>query len=231
MPQKLIGQGHNITEDPLYHSLTKEQKQALGIVKQDKALKLQQDLQEAKQNLMELDSITIPSLKSAKLEEYIKHSSKQLQKFYLTFKKFSPYYPTEYLADLLIEHISSDERLYRRFINSLALWTLDDSHPFKILMLGSFNYNTIIGATGRRAGINVTSAEKIRKMKSICATYFVGYPIDENAAASLLPCFFKPASTKKCFRIIGLNPMNFQEPAYKITNPVPEYLMDLLILR
>lgn len=231
LPQKLKEQGHNITEAPLYHSFTEEQKQALGIVKQDKALKLQQDLQVAKQNLLELDSITISSLKSRKLEEYARHSTKQLQKFYLTFNKFSPYYPTEYLADLLIEHISSDERLYRRFINSLALWTLDDSHPFKILMLGRFHYNSIIGATGRRAGINVTSAEKIHKMKSICDTYFVGYPIDENAAASLLPCFFKPASTKKCFRIIGLNPMNFQEPIRKITNPAPEYLMDLLILR
>lgn len=165
------------------------------------------------------------------MEEYARHSTKQLQKFYLTFKKFSPYYPTEYLADLLIGHIPSDERLYRRFINSLTLWTLDDTHPFKLLMLGRFHFNSIIGATGRKAGINVTSAEKIRKMKSICATYFVGYPIDENAAASLLPCFFKPALTKKCFRIIGLNPMNFQEPIRKITNPAPEYLIDLLILR
>ncbi|HIW86936.1 MAG TPA: hypothetical protein IAC47_01490 [Candidatus Onthomorpha intestinigallinarum] len=44
LPQKLREQGHNITEAPLYHSFTEEQKQALGIVKQDKALKLQQDL-------------------------------------------------------------------------------------------------------------------------------------------------------------------------------------------
>ena len=56
----------------------------------------------------------------------------------------------------------------------------------------------------------------LTKMKSICDTFFAGYLIDENAAASLLSCFFKPALTKKCFRIIALNPMNFQEPIRKI---------------
>lgn len=231
LPQELSKQGHSVTENPLYHEFTEEQKYFLGIIKQDKEDKLQQDLQAAKQNLLELDSITIPKLKEEKINEYIKHSSKQIRKFYEAYKKFSPFYHTEYLADLLIEHHSKDERLYKRFINSLALWALDNSHPFKMLMLGEFNYASIIGATGRRAGINVTPDMKKEKMKKVCETYFRGYPINEDISSSLLQCFFKPASTKKYFRIIGLNPMDFQEPISRITNYAPEYLLELLILR
>lgn len=229
--QKLTKQGHDITELPLYHRFTEEQKQFLGIIKQNKEEKLQLDLQAAKQNLIELDSITIPKLKEDKLDEYIKHAPKQIKKFYENYKKFARFYPTEYLTDLLIEHHSDDERLHKRFINSLALWTLDDNHPFKILMLGEFNYHSIIGATGRRAGINVYPTDKKTKMKKVCDAYFVGYPIDENVASSLLQCFFKQANTKKCFRIIGLNPMNFQEPIDKITDSSPDYLINLLMLR
>src|SRR5574344_1660012 len=64
LPQKLRKQGHIITESPLYHNFTEEQKIFLGIIKQDKEEKLQQDLQAAKQSLMELDTITIPKLRS-----------------------------------------------------------------------------------------------------------------------------------------------------------------------
>ena len=229
--QKLKEQGHNITEIPLYHSFTEDQKLFLGIVKQNKEEKLQQDLQTARQNLIELDSITIPKLKETKLNEYIRHSPKQIKKFYENYKKFAPFYPTDYLTDLLIEHHSDDERLYKRFINSLTLWTLDDNHPFKILMLGEFGYHSIIGATNRRAGINVYPTDKRTKMKKVCDTYFVGYPIDEDVASSLLQCFFRQAPTKKCFRIIGLNPMNFQEPINNITNYTPQNLLKYLILR
>lgn len=228
---KLTVQGHDITELPLYHSFTEEQKQFLGIIKQNKEEKLQLDLQAARQYLIELDSITIPKLRESKLNEYIKHAPKQIKKFYENYKKFAPFYPTEYLADLLIEHHSDDERLYKRFINSLTLWILDDNHPFKMLMLGEFNYHSIIGKTGRRAGINVYPADKKTKMKKVCDTYFVGYPIDEDVASSLLQCFFKQANTKKCFRIIGLNPMDFQEPINKITEPSSDYLISLLMLR
>ena len=224
--QRLKEQGHDIREMPLYHNFTEEQKQFLGIIKQNKEEKLQQDLQTARQNLIELDSITIP-----KLKENIRHSPKQIKKFYENYKKFSPFYQTEYLADLLIEHHSDDERLYKRFINSLTLWTLDDNHPFKMLMLGEFGYHSIVGATGRRTGINVYPTDKKTKMKKVCNAYFVGYPIDEDVASSLLQCFFKQAKTKKCFRIIGLNPMEFQSPINKITAPNPDYLISLLILR
>lgn len=231
LPQKLKEQGHIVTENPLYHDFTEEQRCFLGIIKQNKEEKLQQDLQGAKQNLLELDSITIPKLKNDKLNEYIKHSPKQIKRFYEEYKKFMPYYQTEYLTDLLIEHHSDDKRLYKRFINSLTLWTLSDSHPFKVLVLGAFNYNSIIGATGRRAGINVPPAMKKEKMKRVCETYFRGYPINEDVSSSLLQCFFKSAATNKCFRIIGLNPMGFQEPISRITNNSPEYLLELLILR
>lgn len=98
-------------------------------------------------------------------------------------------------------------------------------------MLGEFGYHSMIGATGNRAGINITPTMKKEKMKKICETYFRGYPINEDVSSSLLQCFFKPASTKKHFRIIGLNPMDFQEPISRITNYAPEYLLELLILR
>ena len=68
-------------------------------------------------------------------------------------------------------------------------------------------------------------------MKKVCDAYFIGYPIDEDVASSLLQCFFKQAKTKKYFRIIGLNPMEFQSPVNKITVPNPDYLISLLILR
>ena len=231
LPQKLRKQGHIITESPLYHNFTEEQKIFLGIIKQDKEEKLQQDLQAAKQSLMELDTITIPKLRSSKLREHISHSPKQLKKFYMNFEKFSPYYPTEYLADLLIEYHSKDERIYRRFINSLVLWTLDDQHPFKILMLEEFHYHSITGTTGRRVGINITPEIRKEKMKKIYEAYFTGYPIDENIAASLLQCLFKLSPTKKYFRIIELNPMTFQEPIKRISNVNQQELFDMLILK
>lgn len=114
----------------------------------------------------------------------------------------------------------------------MVLWTLADTHPFKMLFLGEFNYNSIIGATGRQAGINVTAKEKRDKTNKICKSYFVGYPIDEDIAASLLLCMFKNGSTKKCFRIIGLNPLDIEEPVKRISDEVKQQeQLDMLILK
>lgn len=230
LSDRLKKQGHFILEAPLYHTYTEEQKLFLGIVKQAKEEKLQQDLQQAKQNLLEWDKITIPKLKIDTLEQYKKNSGKQLQRFYERFEKFSPYFETEYLVDLLIEYHNADARVYKRFNNSLVCHALNDNHPFRILAHGAFNYHSIIGKTGRSAGINVTPRMKKDKMLEICNTYFRGYPLNENTMTGLLQCFFKSAPTKKTFRIIGLNPMEFREPLHKITNIEPEYLLDLFIL-
>jgi hypothetical protein len=230
LPNKLKEQGHIIEEIPLYHTFTEEQKLFLGIVKQEKEVKLKQDLQQAKQNLMEWDEIQFPKLKAETLKKFISHAPKQIQKFYLNFSKLASYYPTPYLSDLLIEHHNDDKRLYKKFFNSLVLWTLDDNHSFKVLMTGKFNYKSIIGATERNSRINVNPTEKRKKMKEVCDTYFRGYPISESVATSLLQCFFKAGLTKKHFRIIGLNPMDFQEPIQKITESSPEYLLELLMI-
>lgn len=224
--EKLRTQGHHIEEIPLYHDYTEEQKEILGLVKQDKAEKLRQALQEAKQNLLELDEESNSQLRAIKLQEYIRHSPKQLQKFYLNFQKFSPYYPTEYLVDLLIEYHSADEREYKTFINSLVLWTLDDNHPFKVLMLNEFNCEP--DGTVR---MQITSNIRDEKMRKVCDVYFPNYPMKQNAIFMLFRSFFKFGSTKKYYRIIGLNPMGFQEPMAKITNHEYQALLDLLILR
>lgn len=231
LPNKLREQGHIITETPLDHSYTDEQKAFLGIVKQTKDEKMQQDLQQAKLNLLDWDKITIPKSRADALEEYKMVAPKQVRKFYERFEKLSPYYAADYLADLLIEHHSDEVRRYKKFVNSLVFWTLDDKHPLKLLVLGKFEYNSIIGKTGRSAGINVTPAMKKKIMIEICNTYFTGFPIEESTASGLLQYFFKSAPTKKTFRIIGLNPMEFKEPLHKITNADPKHLLDLFVLK
>jgi hypothetical protein len=231
LPTVLKSKGHTVVENPLNHTYTEEQKQSLGFIKQSKDDKLHQDLEQAKRNLLEWDTITIPKLKTDKLQEYKKNSNKQLQKFYEKFEKLFPYFTTEYLADLLIEYHQEDERVYKKFINSLVLWALDDTHPFKALALSLSNYHSIIGAIGRKKGINISPILRREIMKNICDTYFRSYPIDSKTVNNLFLCLFKPAPTKKTFRIIGLNPMDFREPLSKITNNDPTYLLSLLELR
>ena len=68
-------------------------------------------------------------------------------------------------------------------------------------------------------------------MKKVCDVYFQNYPMEQSAMLMLFRCFFKFGLTKKYYRIIGLNPMGFQEPIAKITNQEPQKLLDLLILR
>ena len=63
------------------------------------------------------------------------NDTSKLKKFYERFKKFYPYFETEYLVDLLIEHHNDDERKYKTFNNSLVFWALDEKHPFKILVI------------------------------------------------------------------------------------------------
>ena len=229
---RLKEQGHIITKHPIYHEFTEEQRKSLALVKGNKAEDVDDQLQEAKQNLLAWNILPFDKQKNDVLDDYIKKSKKRVKRYYEDFKKFCPYYRTEYLADLLLEHATVDERVYKRFINSLVLWTLADNHSFKMLFLGEFKYYSIIGATGRQAGINVTAKEKRDKMNKICKSYFVGYPIDENNAASLLPCMFKNAPTKKCFRIIGLNPLDIEEPMKRISDEVKQQeLLDMLILK
>lgn len=229
---RLKKQGHIITEQPIYHEFTEEQKKNLALVKGNKADDVDNQLQEAKQNLLAWNILPFDKQKNDVLDDYIKKSKKRVKRYYEDFKKFCPYYRTEYLADLLLEHATVDERVYKRFINSLVLWTLADTHPFKMLFLGEFKYHSIIGATGRQAGINITAKEKRDKMNKICKSYFVGYPIGEDIAASLLPCMFKNAPTKKCFRIIGLNPLDIEKPVKRISDEIKQQeLLDMLILK
>lgn len=231
LTKTLKEQGHNIIENAFYQQYTGVQKHLLGIVKQDKDALLQQYLQQAKEELIEWDKITIPKAKSDTINQLIKKSPKQIQNFYTNFSRLSQYYTTEYLVDLLIENHSIDKRAYKRFFNSLILWALDDSHSFKILMLGKFNYQSIVGATGRKAGLNVDFKERQTKMDEVCSTYFVGYPIGKSDSSMLFQCFFKLAPTKKHYRITGLNPMDFEEPTNRITSATPKDLLDLLMLK
>lgn len=229
---RLKKQGHIITKHPIYHEFTAEQRKSLTLVKGNKAEEGDRQLQEAKQNLSVWDTLPFNKQKNDVLDDYIKKSKKRVKRYYEDFKKFSPYYRTEYLADLLLEYATVEKRVYKRFINSLVLWTLADNHPFKTLFLREFMYHSIIGTTGRQTGINITAEEKRDKMNKICKNYFVGYPIDENQAASLLSCMFKHAPTKKCFRIIGLNPLDLKEPVKRISDEVKQQeLLDMLILK
>lgn len=57
-------------------------------------------------------------------------------------------------------------------------------------------------------------------MKIIFDSFFQGYAIKEKVQKELLKCFFKRSRTKKYFKVIGLNPMEFAEPKTKIHESV-----------
>lgn len=212
----LTRQGHEIIKKNFYRSYTSKQREILGLVKLERDEKLAELLTEAKEHLLEWDKITVPKVKRDYLNHLIMTSPKQIKKFYERFKKFSPYFETDYLADLLIEYHSVDKRKYKTFHNSLVFWALDNAHPLKILVLETFNYRSILNVTRRQRGINISPSNNREKMKIIFDTYFSGYPIPAKVQTELLKCFFKKSSTKRYFRIIGLNPMDFEEPKAKI---------------
>ena len=229
---RLKSQGHIIIERPIYHEFTEDQKESLALIKNNKSEDEEQQLQEAKQNLLQWDSLTDNENKERLLENYIRNSKKRVNRYYRDFKKFSPYYRTEYLAELLLEYTTVDERIYKRFINSLVLWTLADNHPFKLLFLGTFDYKSHVGANNGCVRINVSYQEANDKMNNICKSYFVGYPIDQGIVSSLFPCMFKIGPTKKLRSIIGLNPLNIEEPTQRIPNNINQQeLRQMMILK
>lgn len=214
LPISLKKDGHIIENNDCYYELTEEQKEYATLISQNSDTRILRALQEAKEKISSFNEIEDSGFKRNLLEKERKNCIVQVKKFYDNYINLSPYYDSNYLMDLLIEHHMEDSRLYRKFINSLVFHTLDDTHPFKSLVLGVFEYHKM--NKRKIPGISVTSKERKEKMNIICNSYFKGYNIKDRVFNSLMPCFFKEGSTKRYFRIIGLNPMNFQEPLKKI---------------
>ena len=213
-------QGHIIERNDFEHAYTQEQKAILGSVKLKRDEKLELALLEAKENILEWNKISVPKAKNDYLHHLTTTSPKQIKKFYTRFVKFSPYFNTEYLADLLITYHGIDKRKYKTFNNSLVFWALDDKHPFKILILNTFNYQHLIDNLEKK-GEKLFSEDISIRMKIVFDSFFTGYPIAEKIQVGLLKCFFKKSASKGYFRIIGLNPMVFEEPKAKIPANVP----------
>jgi hypothetical protein len=221
LEKELKKQNHLIRRNDYYHDYLEEQKDILASVKKEfKQDKLDESLLDAKTKLMEWDKITSAQIKTDELYHLIKSSSKQLKKFYERFKKFYPYFETEYLVDLLIEHHNDDERKYKTFNNSLVFWALDEKHPFKILVIEKFGYKHEVGNLEAGKPLNISTDDNLRTMKIIFDSFFQGYAIKEKVQKELLKCFFKRSRTKKYFKVIGLNPMEFAEPKTKIHESV-----------
>lgn len=221
LEKELKKQNHLIRRNDFYHEYTKEQKTILSSVKKTRDEKLDEVLMEARGLLMEWDKMYTPEIIKEELEQLIRTSPKQLKKFYERFKKFCPYFETKYLADLLIEHHSDDERAYKTFNNSLVFWALDETHPFKILVINKFGYEPPVNKLLGNRPVKVYPKEKSDKMKDIFDSYFQGYPIKENVQTGLLKCFFRSSKTNQYFGIVGLNPMDFEEPKAKIPANFP----------
>ena len=221
LEKELKKQNHLIRRNDFYHEYTKEQKTILSSVKKTRDEKLDEVLMEARGLLMEWDKMYTPEIIKEELEQFIRTSPKQLKKFYERFKKFCPYFETKYLADLLIEHHSDDERAYKTFNNSLVFWALDETHPFKILVINKFGYEPPVNKLLGNRPVKVYPKEKSDKMKDIFDSYFQGYPIKENVQTGLLKCFFRSSKTNQYFGIVGLNPMDFEEPKAKIPANFP----------
>ena len=228
LPNSLRKDGHIIENDDCYYELTEEQKEYANLISQNSDSRILRALQEAKEKISSFNEIEDSELKKIFIEKERRNCIVQIKKFYDNYINLSPYYDSNYLMDLLIEHHMEDSRLYRKFINSLVFHTLDDTHPFKSLVLGVFEYHKM--NKRKNPGISVTSKERKEKMNIICNSYFKGYNIKDKVFNSLMSCFFKEGSTKRFFRIIGLNPMDFQEPIKKIKTMETETLYKLLIL-
>ena len=85
---RLKKQGHIITEQPIYHEFTEEQKKNLALVKGNKADDVDNQLQEAKQNLLAWNILPFDKQKNDVLDDYIKKSKKRVKRYYEDFKKF-----------------------------------------------------------------------------------------------------------------------------------------------
>lgn len=224
----LIKDGHKVDKVTKDYEYTKQQLELCDLNKATKAGRIEQALQEAKINLLELSKENDESQRLLQLKKLQKNSILELKKLYDNYLKLSPYYEAKYLINLLIEHHNDDARLYRRVINSLVFHALDETHPFKVLVLGTFEYHKI-GTDKTKA--KITPNIKEEKMKLIFDTYFKGYHVDENNMSALMLAFFKPGSTKKYFKIEGLNPMGLEEPIKKIKDMDASELFNVFILK
>lgn len=225
LPNALREDGHEVENNDWYSEFTEEQKEYANLISNNSESRILNALQEAKEKILFINGINSDNeYKIILLEKERRNCIVQIQKFYDYYIYLSPYYETNYLIDLLIENHMIDNRLYKKFINSLIFHTLDETHPFKSLVLGVFEYHKIEEKKGKRLGITVTINDRKEKMNSIRDSYFKGYNIKDRVFYSLMPCFFKEGSTKRYFRILGLNPMEFQEPIEKIKTMDAEIL-------
>ena len=78
---RLKEQGHIITKHPIYHEFTEEQRKSLALVKGNKAEDVDDQLQEAKQNLLAWNILPFDKQKNDVLDDYIKKSKKRVKRY------------------------------------------------------------------------------------------------------------------------------------------------------
>lgn len=205
---ELENEGHKVSPSDEEYEYTELQKKIDEIVRSTKAERIEQALQKAKEDLLELSGLD-DSQKEVAFKKLHKNCTLELKKLFDNFEKLSPYYEAKYLVNLLTDHHNDDSRVYKKLINSLVFHALDDTHSFKVLVLGVFEYHKI-GSDKSKA--NISPDMRRDKMKQIFETYFKGYKVNESYMNSLMLSIFKQGKTKKCFQITGLNPMDLEDP-------------------
>lgn len=223
---ELENEGHKVSLNDEEYEYTELQKKIDETLRSTKAERIEQALQKAKEDLLELSGLDDPQ-KEVAFKKLHKNCTLELKKLFDNFEKLSPYYEVKYLVNLLTDHHNDDSRVYKKLINSLVFHALDDTHPFKALVLGVFEYHKI-GSDKSKA--NISSDMRRDKMKQIFETYFKGYKANESNMNSLMLSIFKQGKTKKCFQITGLNPMNLEDPINTIKDIDSHKLFKTFIL-
>lgn len=223
---ELENEGHKVSLNDEEYEYTELQKKIDETLRSTKAERIEQALQKAKEDLLELSGLDDPQ-KEVAFKKLHKNCTLELKKLFDNFEKLSPYYEVKYLVNLLTDHHNDDSRVYKKLINSLVFHALDDTHPFKALVLGVFEYHKI-GSDKSKA--NISPDMRRDKMKQIFETYFKGYKANESNMNSLMLSIFKQGKTKKCFQITGLNPMNLEDPINTIKDIDSHKLFKTFIL-
>jgi len=226
LPKKLLKLNQDIKTISILLEKTETQKEISEKISELSKSKAEEACINIKSKLLEYSD----DRSNDQLLKQIKNESKNLdRRAKVLVNKFLflvNHYEGKYLFDILFP-ASESMPTFKRTINSMVFYALDEKHPLKILVYGTFSYSE---ENVKNRKLKFSHADKNSLMKVIFDTYFAGMSIKKTKPERFFKCCFKLGKTKKLCNIKGINPLDINPPFNPITETDNEKVRRMLYL-
>jgi len=178
--------------------VTIKQKEKDKDIEKKKKKQVDEDLKEAKDNVIGLYHT---GTLDQRIDKLIRFEKRHIQTFYERVKKHYKYIDIDLLCDKLLEN--SQRKAYRNLNNAISFWVLDKSHPFKLEIRETFKRGRIY-----------TSEEIAEELNHILNRYFYK-TISQREAVGFFKSIFdtdRKNTHKNLYEITGKNPLKLPKP-------------------